>query len=185
MDFTGAIQTLRVGKVVAHATETCYGLAVDIFSPAALTRLYDMKKMDLDKPVSILCSSLEEAKKYGEFSDLARGLAEKYWPGPLTIVVPRMAALPLWINPGVATIGTRVSSNEVTRQLVEGFGGPITTTSANIHGLPQAYSVDEFAELKPDFILDSGRIPPISPSTIVEVIGDSLKIIRQGDLKIG
>ncbi len=185
MDFLKAVQALREGKVVAHATETCYGLAVDIFSHDAVLRLYDMKKMDLDKPVSILCTSLDEAKKYGEFSEKALSLAEKYWPGPLTIVVSRKAALPVWINPGVSTIGIRVSSNEITRELVEGFGGPITTTSANIHGLPQAYSVDEFAELKPDFILDSGRIPPISPSTIVEVIGDSLKIIRQGDLKIG
>lgn len=182
MDFTGAVKTLREGKVVAHATETCYGLAADIFSHNAVLRLYEMKKMNLDKPVSILCGSLEEAKKYGEFSDLAVGLAEKYWPGPLTIVVPRTAALPKWINPGISTIGIRVSSNETTRQLVEGFAGPITTTSANIHGEPQAYSVDEFAELKPDFILNSGRIPQNSPSTIVEMIGDELKIIRQGEI---
>ncbi len=185
MNFEEAVKTLRSGGVVAHATETCYGLAADIFSRSAVWRLYEMKKMSLDKPVSILVSSLEEAQKYGEFSEKAKQLAEKYWPGALTIVVPRKALIPEWINPGVSTIGIRVSSNEVTKNLVEAFGGPITTTSANIHGLPQAYCVEDFGSLKPDFILDSGKIQSIPPSTIVEVVGESVRVLREGGIKIG
>ena len=185
MDFQEAIKILSSAGVVAHATETCYGLAADIFSKEAVLRLYELKRMSLDKPVSILLRSLEEAREYGEFSEFAEKLAKKYWPGPLTIIVPRKPLIPEWINPGHPTIGIRVSSNEVTQKLVNDFGGPLTTTSANITTLPQAYSVDEFQELKPDFILDSGKIPQISPSTIVEVIGENMQIIRQGDLKIG
>lgn len=185
MNFSDAIKTLRTAGVVAHATETCYGLAADIFSRDAVLRLYELKKMPLDKPVSILIRSLEEAQKYGDFSEKAINLATKYWPGPLTIVVPRTALIPWWINPGMTTIGIRVSSNEVTKNLVESFGAPLTTTSANIHGLPQAYSSEDFLAMKPDFLLDSGKIQHVSPSTIVEIIGEDMKIIRQGDLKIG
>lgn len=185
-DLVNALKALHQGQVVAHATETCYGLAADIFQKTALERLYSLKKMPLDKPVSVLVRSLDEAQRYGEFSQKALQLALKYWPGPLTIIVPRKAALPKLVNFGQATVGFRVSSNKKTRELVEAFGGPLTTTSANLHGQLQAYSVQEMLDqgLKPDFILDSGRIGENPPSTIVEVLGDEIRIVRQGELKI-
>lgn len=181
-----AKKALHEGKVLAHATETCYGLAVDIFQRLAVQRLYSMKKMPLDKPVSILVRSLEEAEQYGEFSEKVRELAKKYWPGPLTIIVPRRNILPEWINYGQDSIGIRCSSHKKTKEIVDAFGGPLTTTSANVHGLPQAYSVQEIESqgLKPDFILDSGKIPENKPSTIVKLEGEELIIIRQGDLQI-
>lgn len=185
-DLVNAVKALHQGGVVAHATETCYGLAADIFQKAALERLYSLKKMPFDKPVSVLVRDLEEAQRYGVFSNKALQLALKYWPGPLTIIVPRTPALPKLINFGHPTVGFRVSSNKKTRELLEAFGGPLTTTSANIHGQMQAYSVQEMLDqgLVPDFVLDSGRIGENPPSTIVEVIGDELRIIRQGELKI-
>ncbi len=181
-----AIKTLHAGGVVAHATETCYGLAADIFQKKSIERLYALKRMPLDKPVSILVRDLEEAQRYGEFSGEALKLALKYWPGPLTIIVPRTAALPKLINYGHPTVGFRVSSNKKTRQLLEAFGGPLTTTSANVHTEPQAYSVQEMLDqgLVPDFVLDSGRIGENPPSTIVEVVGEEVKIIRQGEIKL-
>ena len=72
-----------------HPTETCYGLAVDVFNELALRKLYKAKGMDFSKPVSLLVKDLEMAKKYGEFSELAVDLALKYWPGPLSIIVPK------------------------------------------------------------------------------------------------
>lgn len=185
-DLMNAVKTLHAGGVVAHATETCYGLAADIFQKKSLDRLYALKKMPLDKPVSILVRDLDEAQRYGEFSGEALKLALKYWPGPLTIIVPRTAALPKLINYGHPTIGFRVSSNKKTRQLLEAFGGPLTTTSANVHTEPQAYSVQEmlYQGLVPDFVLDSGRIGENPPSTIVEVIGEEVRVVRQGELKI-
>lgn len=185
-DLVNAVKALHQGQVVAHATETCYGLAADIFQKAALERLYSLKRMPLDKPVSVLVRDLEEAQRYGVFSSKALQLALNYWPGPLTIIVPRTAALPKLINFGHPTVGFRVSSNKKTRELLESFGGPLTTTSANVHGQLQAYSVQEILDqgLVPDFVLDSGRIGENPPSTIVEVIGDELRIIRQGELKL-
>lgn len=180
-----AVQTLLSGGVIAHPTETCYGLAVDIFNKEAVSKLYSLKKMALDKPVSILVRDLEEAEHYGVFNETARDLAKKYWPGPLTIILPRTKVLPSWINFGMDSVGIRISSNKKARELVEAFGGPLTTTSANIHGELQAYTVQELLDqgLVPDFILDSGKIGPVLPSTIVKVVGDEVELIREGPIQ--
>jgi L-threonylcarbamoyladenylate synthase len=181
-----AIKTLHEGGVVAHPTETCYGLAADIFQKKALDRLYALKQMSFEKPVSVLVRDLDEAQRYGEFSAAALKLALQYWPGPLTIIVPRKSTVPAYLNFGHPTIGFRVSSNKKTRELVEAFGGPLTTTSANVTTLPQAYSVQEMLDQKlvPDFVLDGGRIGENPPSTIVEVLDEELKVIRQGSIKL-
>lgn len=185
-NLTNSVKTLHKGGVVAHPTETCYGLAVDIFQRKALTHLYSLKKMHLDKPVSILVRDLEEAQEYGIFSPTALKLTLLYWPGALTLVVPRTEFLPYWVNPGHKTIGIRLSSHKITHQLVEAFGGPLTTTSANIHGKPQAYAVQDFLDqgLQPDYTWDCGRIGEQMPSTIAEVQGDEIKILRQGEVKL-
>jgi len=185
-DLLKAKKILLEGGVVAHATETCYGLAADIFQKKALAKLYALKKMPLDKPVSVLVRDLEEAQHYGEFSTTAVKLALQYWPGPLTLVVPRTSVLPQWLNFAHPTVGFRVSSHKKTRQLLEAFGGPLTTTSANIHTEPQAYSVQDLLDqgLVPDFVLDSGRIGENPASTIVEVLGDEVKVLRQGSIVI-
>lgn len=183
-EILAAKKILHQGGLVAHPTETCYGFAVDIFQRSAVQKLYNVKKMPLDKTVSILVRDLDEAKRYGEFSEKAIELAEKYWPGPLTIIVPRTALLPQWVNYGNDTVGIRCSSHRRTRELVEAFGGPLTTTSANIHGQPQAYSVEEILGqgIKPNFIIDGGVIAKNKPSTIVKVEKENVGIVRQGEL---
>lgn len=187
-----ALAALRNGGVVLHPTETCYGLAADIFSETAVEKIYSLKNMSSDKPVSIMVSSLDEGLKYGDFSEKALQLAKKYWPGPLTIIVPRRSFLPISINRGVATVGIRCPDHEMTQQLLKDFGGPLVTTSANRTGEPQAYDVETFlkgrhvggigGEDLPDEIIDAGRIPEIQPSTIVEVVGDEMRIVRQGPI---
>jgi L-threonylcarbamoyladenylate synthase len=177
-----AVMTLHKAGVVAHPTETCYGLAADIFQKSAVEKVYAMKQMPYSKPVSILVQNLEEAQRYGEFSPAAVKLALQHWPGPLTIIVPRSAMLPKWVNPGLDSVGFRVSSNKKTRELVEGFGGPVTTTSANLSGEPQAYKVADLLHLEPDYVLDGGQIGQNPPSTIVKVDGEDVTIIRQGEL---
>lgn len=181
-----AVQTLHSGGVVAHATETCYGLAADIFNRVAIQKLYALKAMPFEKPVSVLVRDLEEAQAYGDFSTTAVRLALQHWPGPLTIIVPRKAGLPQWINHGQDTVGFRMSSNKKAKALVEAFGGPLTTTSANKTGQPPAYKVQDFHAqgLYPDAILDAGPIGQTPPSTIVKVLGEKVEILRQGDLLI-
>lgn len=181
-----AVQELLQGSVILHPTETCYGLAVDIFNKEAVKKLYRLKKMPLDKPVSILVRDLKEAQQYGVFNDKALELAKKHWPGPLTIIVPRTELLPKWINFGLDSIGMRISSNKKARELVEAFGGPLTTTSANKHGEPQAYTIQDVMgqDLVPDYILDSGKIGPTPPSTIVKVVDGGIELIRKGPIDL-
>ena len=174
---------LREGGVILHPTETCYGFACDAMNEAAVKKLYELKKMPLFKPSSILISNIEAAVGYGEFSPLAHALAMKYWPGPLTIVVPRKN-IPLFLNPGTTTIGMRIPGHVWTLDLLKMCDFPLITTSANVSGQPQAYEVSEvlnqLGEARPDFIIDSGKIPEEKPSTVLEIIGDSMKIIREG-----
>lgn len=181
-----AIKTLHLGQVVAHPTETCYGLAVDIFQKSAVERLYKLKKMPFSKPVSVLVESLDEAIRYGEFSEKAIELAKEYWPGPLTIIVPRKSSLPVWINPGMDSVGFRVSSNKKAKELQKAFGGPLTTTSANISGEASPYNVQEVLDqgLVPDFVIDGGQLARQNqPSTIVKVDGAEVFVLREGTIK--
>lgn len=174
---TKAVEVLRAGGVVMHPTETCYGFAVDVSNPVALAKLYKLKGRDAKKPMSIMVADLEMAKKYGEFSEKAMGLAEKYWPAPLTIIVPS----------GEKFVGIRCPDHKFSRDLVEAFGSPITTTSANLSGEDPLYEADvgSFGELASeiDLVVDGGEIPFHRPSTIVKVVGEDVEIIREGDLK--
>ncbi len=184
-----AIKVLHGGGVVAHATDTCYGFACDIFNRRALTSLYKTKKMSPQKPVSIMVQDLVMAKKYGAFSKKALLFAKKYWPGPLTILVKRKKSLPKFLNPGTKTIGIRVPAHRLSLELVKKMGRPLTTTSANISGQSSPYSISaiqkQFRNRKqnPDFIIDSGRLKKNPPSTIIDASGKTLKIIRHGSCR--
>lgn len=188
--FKEAFIVLKSGGVIAHATETCYGFACDIFNKHALARLYQIKKMPRKKPVSIMVSTLLMAKKYGIFNKTALKLAKKYWPGPLTIIIKRKNPLPFFLNPGTKTIGIRCPAHKLSRELIQKFGSPLTTTSANISGKPPPYSISAIQKqfrgqkLQPDFILNGGRLKKNPTSTIIDVSGQKLKILRQGDVDV-
>jgi L-threonylcarbamoyladenylate synthase len=173
---------LTSGFLLMHPTETCYGLAVDVHNEAALVKLYAAKGMPKDKPVSILVDSLEMAQEYGEFSDLALDLAQKHWPGPLSILVPRKEKLPGFFNPGHDFVSIRFSSDAFCARMVEDLGRPVTTTSANRSGEHQFYKAKEMDGV--DLTVDAGQIPENQPSTIVRVDGDQLEIMRQGLLEV-
>lgn len=182
------VEVLKSGGVIMHPTETCYGLAADIFNLQAIKKVYAIKKMKADKPVSIMVRNLYEAKKYARFNKMALKLAEKYWPGPLTIIVPRKKALPAYLNRGYDTVGIRCPDSKTSMELILANGGPLTTTSANITGQPEVYKVKDFLQqvsagvAAPDYIMDEGKIAKNKPSTIVEVSPEGVRIIRKGDL---
>jgi len=160
---------------------------VDVFNEKALDKLYRVKGMERNKPLSILVDSLEMAQKYGEFSAKALELAKKYWPGPLAIVVPRKN-LPDFFNIEDEFVSFRCSSDEFSSQMVHRFGKPVTTTSANRGGMPQLYEVDlgafgEFAD-ELDLVVDGGKIKENKPSTIVKIVKENVEVLRQGDLKL-
>lgn len=177
-----AVEILKNGGVVMHATETCYGLAADVFNEDALKKLYRLKRMAENKPVSMMVRGVEEGRKYAKFNNLAVALAEKYWPGPLTLILPKKDVLPDFFNSGNKTVGIRCPDSVVSQALIVGMDGPLTTTSANISGMPEVYS--DNGSLGVDFILESGEIEKNEPSTVVRILGDEIEVIREGKIKI-
>lgn len=186
-----ALAALRDGGVVAHATETCYGLACDLRNPAAVARVFRIKRRPAEKHISALFPSVKAAKQYVRWNAAADELAARHLPGPLTLVLPLKANAPFPLYPtpaGAITVGVRVSPHPIALALVEGFGTPLSTTSANIHGQPNPYSVEDMEAQfgladAPDILLDSGSLPPASPSTVVDLTDPSgRKILRAGEL---
>jgi L-threonylcarbamoyladenylate synthase len=205
-----AISILKNGGVIAHATETCYGLACDLSNIDAVKKLFAIKQRPEHQPISGLFQSVDDAKQYVEWNDRAEELAGQYLPGPLTIILPMktdaprlfpVAADPLSDNRypitetgerktenGKRTIGIRVSSSPIAKSLVEAYQSPLSTTSANLHGQPNPYSAEDIANqfadqsMQPDLILDSGTLPPTPPSTVVNLATDDAQVHRTGNV---
>lgn len=207
-----ALTVLRNGGVVAHATETCYGLACDLGNPDAVAKLFAIKQRPEAQPVSALFASVDDAKEYVEWSERAEELAKQYLPGPLTLILSlkKNGLKQLWPTPGgqrtesrrqeasalptdfcllPTTLGIRVSSHAHAQSLIEAYGSPLSTTSANLHGQPNPYSAEDIVQqfgdqpVQPDFILDSGKLPPTPPSTIVDLTKNE-QTHRKGSITI-
>ena len=178
-----AVSVLKSDGVIIHPTDTCYGLACSIFSEKGLEHLYDLKHMPREKPISILVSSIEQAKEYGEWNDLAETLANAYWPGPLTIVLKRTEKLPVFINPSIDSVGIRFPDHEVTHALIEQLGHPITTTSANISGEPEPYLIESL-KITPDFLIDGSALRYQKASTVVDISKGEIHILRRGPIDL-
>lgn len=185
-----AVKVLREGGVVAHPTDTCYGLAADVFSPEAVKRLCEIKSMSADKPISVIAPSIQGLEKYVVISYRASELMKKYWPGALTIALPHTSKMPEHYNQGFKTIGVRFPDCPWSIALAKSLGRFITTTSANLSGGKNPYSLfdikREFGDRKiqPDLILDAGELLKRPPSTVVELIDDKIKILRQGEVTV-
>jgi len=183
------LKVLRDGGIVMHPTETCYGLAVDIFNEDAVQKLYTFKDMLARKPVSIIVHSINDAARWGIVDANARNLMGKFWPGPYTFIVPRGALLPPFFNKGIEKIGLRNPSTVGILNIVKKLGHPVTTTSANLSGRPQAYDVEDFlTQLKgenlnitPDLIIDGGFIGHNDPSTVYDVVSD---VVLRGEIDL-
>ncbi|OGJ59343.1 threonylcarbamoyl-AMP synthase [Candidatus Peribacteria bacterium RIFCSPHIGHO2_01_FULL_51_9] len=191
-----AIHVLKEGGVIAHATETCYSLACDLTNPEAVARLFTIKQRPIDQPISALFSSIEEMKRYVVWNSRADDLAKQYLPGPLTLILPLKKNVSLYstplssLVPRPSNLGIRFSSHPIAQTLVKTFGAPISTTSANIHGKPETFSVQEIVEQfsmqknQLDLIFESGVLPHALPSTIVDLSGLEEKVLRMGTIII-
>ena len=179
-----ACALLRAGGVVAFPTETYYGLAVDPFNPAALSRLFALKGRSADKPVLLIVDDPSQlVSLVAEIPPVFTMLMQKFWPGPLTLVFPGAPSLPAMLTGHRSTIGIRVSSHPVARQLVRAYGRPITATSANLSGHPPAVTSDGVrAQLGPDLdlVLDGGETPGDQGSTLLGYQEGKVRLLRAG-----
>ena len=184
-----AAEALSKGGVFAIPTDTLYGLAADALNPDALDRVYAAKGRPADMPLPVLVSgweqSLQVATVSSEIEALARGLAEAYWPGSLTMVLPAAPGLPRRLTAGRDTVAVRMPDHPVPRALADALGRPITGTSANRSGEPDITDPDELRRVlapRVDGIIVSGPKPVGGASTIVAVSGDGIRLLREGVL---
>ena len=178
------VRVLRNGGVVGFATDTLYGLGADVFNPAALQKVFDIKERPAGLALPVLIDSWEQFEMVtADVTPVVRALTEKYWPGPLTLVVSKAVAVPDLLTAGAPTVAVRMPDHPVPRSLARMFGGPITGTSANRSGEADLKSLEELtAQLgdRLDYIVAAGPEPVGTASTIIDITGGSPKLIRQG-----
>jgi tRNA threonylcarbamoyl adenosine modification protein (Sua5/YciO/YrdC/YwlC family) len=180
------VARLTAGHVVALPTDTFYGLAVDPINLQAVDRIYELKSRARHKPLSLLISDVAQSYEVARGLDSAFDrLAEKFWPGPLTIVVKAGTKLPLRVTANTGNVALRVPEAAIPRAIVAAFGLPITATSANLFGMPEctyAHGVWEQLGEKIPCIVDGGPTARSIPTTIVDLSGggSSWMILREG-----
>lgn len=178
-----AAQVLRGGGVVAYPTDTLYGLAADPRNAVAVGRLFEAKGRASSLAIPLIASTLEQAAKAGELSDGDLRLAERFWPGPLTIVVPARPAIARELLGGGSTIAIRVPAHPVATALAAELGFCITSTSANRSGQVPATTAEQVGiDLGGaiELVLDGGPSPGGPPSTIVELTTEGPRLVRAG-----
>lgn len=179
-----AIDILKRGGVVGIPTDTLYGLAACVFNLGAVQRVFELKGRPANMPIPVLLadtSDLERCVK--ESPDAAFDLADKFWPGALTLVLKKSAAIPDIISAGGDTVAVRVPDHSVPRQLVNGLGAPITGTSANRSGEPgltSAGAVREAFSEELELVIDAGEITGGVASTVLDLSGGVPVLLRQG-----
>ena len=155
-----AVLSLHQGLLVAFPTETVYGLGADASNEEAVASIFAAKGRPSHNPLIIHVKDLATAQLYGRFDELALKLAKQFWPGPMTIVVPRFdgAGLSPLVSAGLSTIALRVPANNIAQALLEAFDGPIAAPSAN----------------------RSGLLSPTEPEHVEEMLGDHVSLILDG-----
>ncbi len=177
-----AVEALCAGRVVAYPTDTLYGLAVDPRDNGAVERLFALKGRDARVAVPLVASDFEQAMQAGELGPREQRVAETFWPGPLSIVVPARDSVARSALGGGRTIALRVPAHAVARRLAAQLGFCVTATSANASGQPPAAAADAVAIALPDvdLLLDGGDAPGGSPSTIITFDPDGPVLLRAG-----
>lgn len=178
-----AIDCLKSGGIIAIPTDTVYGIGADPFNVDAVQKLYTLKGRPEEKPIPLVLGTVNDVENVAQ--NLPRFffyLAEKFWPGGLTIIVEAKNLLPQ-LTAGGNTVGLRIPNQPLLLKILQTFGGPIAITSANLSGEPAATSPDEFGkELSPriDYIVDGGKTPGPVPSTVYDISVSPPVVRRHG-----
>jgi len=186
---TEAARLILAGEPVAVPTETVYGLAADATNAEAVARIYEAKGRPSFNPLIVHVSDFNEARKVADLGPLSTELAERHWPGPLTVVAPLKADSPIasLVTAGLPTIGVRVPGHRAIQALLQAVGHPLAAPSANASGSispTRAEHVERSLGGRIPLILDDGACPRGIESTIVAETGGELRLLRRGPLDI-
>lgn len=180
-----AAEVVRGGALLAFRTDTFYGVGADPFNPEAVRRVDELKGRE-GKPILVLVSD----RAWAERLTVRRGplfdfMGERFWPGPLTLVLAADSRLPEELTAGTGTVGVRYPADEQVCRFVEACGGVLTATSANRAGQPPARSAEEVLRALPaglDLIVDGGETTAEKPSSVVDITTSAARLIREGAL---
>ena len=181
-----ASDIIRGGGVVIYPTDTVYGIGCDVFNEKAVERVFEIKQRE-EKPMPILCSSLDDVSKVGYVDESLYNLAIATWPGAVSIITRKSPRLPSKVTAGLDKVAVRIPAHFIPLEIVRLAGVPIVGTSANISGRPPALSHEEIdksiLELC-DALLQGGRAYVGVSSTVLEPVEkNKVKVIREGAIK--
>ena len=173
---------LKNGEIIVYPTDTLYGLGCDIHNKSAIEKIYRIKMMDKKKPLSFICYDYSQVAEYAKISNFAFKIMKSILPGPYTIILPATNLVPKMLKTKQKTVGVRIPDNQFALQLVKEFGSPIISTTITTD--------EEIVVSDPDTINDkyskrisyvfSDGISASEPSSIIEIIDNEIRLVRQG-----
>jgi len=184
LDLSKAITALRNGQIIVYPTDTLYGLGADIFNDDAVKKIFKIKKREKNNPLSVAVANINELEKIAVVDDKTRYLIRTFLPGKLTIVLKKKVNVSNLVTGGLDKVAIRIPNNEIALDLLSKFG-PLTATSANIHGKKSPVNINNISiQFKASDIavyIDNGKLDG-RPSTIVDMTEKPFKIIRKGTI---
>ncbi len=184
-----SVKVIKEGGVIVFPTDTVYGLICDAKNKKAVEKLFKIKKRPKGKPISIFVKDIKMAKEFAVINRKQERFFKKVWPGTITAVLKPKKNLPLNISQGKNTIGVRIPDYKLILKLIKKINIPLAQSSANISGRPASTKIRDILKQfknkknQPDLILDAGNLKPSEASTVVDLTGKDLKVLRKGDLK--
>ena len=181
-------EIIKQGGIVVFPTETVYGIGSNGIDSNAIEKLYKIKKRPHNKPISLLVSDIHMVNLVAkEITDIEYKIMEKFFPGPLTIILKKKECVPDILTAGNDTVGIRMPSGKIAKKLIEYVGKPIATSSANISGKQSETNIKKIMEKfkgQVDYFIDGGESEIGIASTVIQVIDGIPNILREGSISI-
>lgn len=177
-----AIDVLKKGGVIIYPTDTTYGIGCDLFNKDAIERVYRIKKMVKQKPLSFICADLKDISRYAQVTNYAYQTMRRLLPGPYTFILNATKMVPKLMITKRKTVGIRVPDNDICLEIVNGLGNPIITTSANVEDediISDPEEIEERFGADVDLIIDIGPLPT-KLSSVIDLIDDNPVVVREG-----
>jgi len=184
LDISKAIYALNIGKVVVYPTDTLYGLGADIYNESAVRKVFQIKKRPFNNPLSVAVNNISELEQIAILNEESSRLAKAFLPGKLTLILNKKPSIPDIVTSGLKKVAIRIPNNKLALRLLSEFG-PLTATSANIHGKKTPVIIKDiimqFNKGDIGSYLDIGKVKG-KPSTIVDATGKNIKVLRIGEI---
>ena len=192
LDITTIVSSLKNGETLVYPTETCYGLGCDATNEGAVNKVFEIKSRQKNKALLVVAADISMMMKYVIWNETLQRIADRYWPGALTVVAKSAqdSLLPAGVVAEDDTIAFRITNHHLAAEISKSLGGPLVSTSANVAELESPYDISAVVQMfqnnehQPDTIIDAGELPHHSASTIVRVSDNKIEVLRQGEVVV-